>query len=75
MTKYKEISLKHTDDTILISLPEDELHKLIIDLNIALDRHSINNIVSDKLIEKEKEIIQRAKFLKQGIAYTHINYS
>ena len=61
MTKYKEISLKHTDDTILIS-SEDELHKLMIDLNIALDRHSINNIISDKLIEKEKKLFKERNF-------------
>ena len=47
----------------------------MIDLNIALDRYRMNtgNIVDNKLIEREREIIQRAKYLKQkGIKYTHI---
>ena len=75
MTKDKEISLRNTNGTKLISLSEEEVQKVIVDLNIALDRHRINNnnIVSDKLIEREREIIQRAEFLKQnGIAYKHI---
>ena len=75
MTKDKEISLRNTNGTKLISLSEEEVQKVMVDLNIALDRHRINNnhIVSDKLIEREREIIQRAEFLKQkGITYKHI---
>ena len=76
MTKDKNISLRNTHGTKLISLSEEEVQKVMVDLNIALDRHRINNnniIVSDKLIEREREIIQRAKFLKQkGITYKHI---
>ena len=74
MTKNK-VSLRNTNGEKIISLSQDEVQKLMVDLNIALDRHIINNknIVSDKLIEREREIIQRAKFLKQkGIKYTHI---
>jgi len=74
MTK-KEVSLINTSGEILIKLPKEEAQNLIIDLNIALDRHRINNetIVSDKLIVKEREIIERAILLKQkGIKYTHI---
>ena len=75
MTKDKEISLRNTNGTKLISLSEEEVQKVIVDLNIALDRHRINNnnIVNNKLIEREREIIKRAKFLKQnGITYKHI---
>lgn len=77
MTKDKEISLRNTNGTKLISLSEEEVQKVMVDLNIALDRHRINNnnnsIVSDKLIEREKEIIQRAKYLKQkDITYKYI---
>ena len=74
MTKNK-VSLINTSGEILIKLPKEEAQNLIIDLNIALDRHRINNetIVSDKLIVKEREIIERAILLKQkGIKYTHI---
>ena len=75
MTKNK-VSLRNKNGKKIISLSEEEVQKLMIDLNIALDRHRINNnnnIVSDKLIEREREIIQRAKYLKQkGIKYTHI---
>ena len=74
MTK-KEVSLINTSGEIFIKLPKEEVQKLMVDLNIALDRHRINNnnIVSDKLIEREREIIQRAKFLKnKGIVYKHI---
>ena len=75
MTKDKEISLRNTNGTKLISLSEEEVQKVIVDLNIALDRHRMNtgNIVNNKLIEREREIIKRAKFLKQnGITYKHI---
>lgn len=74
MTKNK-VSLRNTSGEIFIKLPKEEVQKLMVDLNIALDRHRINNetIVSDKLIEREREIIQRAKFLKnKGIVYKHI---
>ena len=77
MTKDKEVTLINTNGTKLISLSEEEAQKVMVDLNIALDRHRMNNnnnnLLSDKLIEREREIIQRAKFLKQnGITYKHI---
>ena len=74
MTKNK-VSMRNKNGEKIISLSEEEVQKLMIDLNIALDRYRMNtgNIVSNKLIEREREIIQRAKFLKQkGIKYTHI---
>ena len=51
MTKDKEVTLINTNGTKLISLSEEEAQKVMVDLNIALDRHRINskNIVSDKL--------------------------
>ena len=74
MTKNK-VSLRNKNDEKIISLSEEEVQKLMIDLNIALDRYRMNtgNIVGNKLIEREREIIQRAKYLKQkGITYKHI---
>ena len=75
MTK-KEVSLRNTAGEILISLPEEEAQKLIVDLNIALDRHriiNVENIIGNRLTEEEREIIQRAEFLKnKGIVYKHI---
>ena len=74
MTK-KKVSLRNTNGDKIISLSEEEAQKLMIDLNIAFDRYRINtvHIVSNKLIERERDIIQRAKVLKQkGIKYNHI---
>ena len=65
MTKNK-VSLRNTNGEKIISLSEEEVQKLMIDLNIALDRYRINtgNMVDNKLIEREREIIQRAKYLR-----------
>jgi hypothetical protein len=75
MTK-KEVSLINTSGEILISLPEEEVQKLIVDLNIALDRSrmiDMKKIIGNRLTEEEREIIQRAEFLKnKGIVYNHI---
>ena len=75
MTK-KEVSLINTSGEILISLPEEEVQKLIVDLNIALDRSrmiDMKKIIGNRLTEEEREIIQRAEFLKnKGIVYKHI---
>ena len=73
--KKNKVTLRNTNGEKIISLPEEEVQKLMIDLNIALDRYRITtgNVVDNKLIEREREIIQRAKFLKQkGIKYSHL---
>ena len=75
MTK-KEVSLRNTSGKILISLPEEEAQKLMVDLNIALDRHRMKNMknsIGNRLTEEEREIIEGAILLKnKGIVYTHI---
>ena len=75
MTK-KEVSLRNTNGEKIISLSEEEAQKLIVDLNIALDRHriiNVENIIGNRLTEEEREIIEGAILLKnKGIVYTHI---
>ena len=71
------VTLKYANNDIIISLPNEEAQKLMIDLNIALDRIRCMNgntqQITEKEREKEREIIERAHLLKQkGLEYTHL---
>ena len=66
-------TLKYSNNEPIISLPNEEAQKLMVDLNIALDRIRSMNGNSQKITKKEKEIIERAHLLKQKrIRYIHI---
>ena len=67
------VTLKYANNDIIISLPNEEAQKLMIDLNIALDRIRCMNGNTQQITEKEREIIERAHLLKQkGLEYTHL---
>jgi hypothetical protein len=67
------VTLKYSNNEPIISLPNEEAQKLMVDLNIALDRIRCMNGNSQKITKKEKEIIERAHLLKQKrIRYIHI---
>lgn len=67
------VTLKYSNNELIISLPNEEAQKLMVDLNIALDRIRCVNRNSQKITEKEREIIKRAHILKQkGLKYKHL---
>ena len=67
------VTLKYSNNELIISLPNEEAQKLMVDLNIALDRIRCMNRNSQKITEKEREIIERAHLLKQkGLKYKHL---
>ena len=67
------VTLKYANNDIIISLPNEEAQKLMVDLNIALDRIRCMNGNTQQITEKEREIIERAHLLKQkGLEYTHL---
>ena len=67
------VTLKYANNDIIISLPNEEAQKLMVDLNIALDRIRCINGNTQQITEKEREIIERAHLLKQkGLEYTHL---
>ena len=67
------VTLKYSNNEPIISLPNEEAQKLMVDLNIALDRIRCINGNSQKITKKEKKIIERAHLLKQKrIRYIHI---
>ena len=79
MKDFKSLSfenmttLKDVNNNIIISLPNEEAQKLMIDLNIALDRIRCMNENTQQITEKERKIIKRAHFLKQkGLEYKHL---
>ena len=67
------VTLKYSNNELIISLPNEEAQKLLVDLNIALDRIRCMNGNTQQITEKEREIIERAHLLKQkGIEYSHL---
>ena len=67
------VTLKYSNNELIISLPNEEAQKLMVDLNIALDRIRCMNGNTQQIKEKEREIIERAHLLKQkGIEYSHL---
>ena len=67
------VTLKYSNNELIISLPNEEAQKLMVDLNIALDRIRCMNGNTQQITEKEREIIERAHLLKQkGLEYTHL---
>ena len=76
MSLQEIVELKDSKNNIIISLPKDDVNKLMVDLNIALDRirfFETNTVKSTNLTEKEREIIQRALILKKlGRSYKHV---
>ena len=76
MSLQEIVELKDSKNNIIISLPKDDANKLMVDLNIALDRircFDTNTVKSTNLTEKERDIIQRALILKKlGHAYKHV---
>ena len=67
------VTLKYSNNELIISLPNEEAQKLMIDLNIALDRIRCMNGNTQQITEKEREIIERAHLLKKkGLEYSHL---
>jgi hypothetical protein len=61
----KIVDLKCPESNICISLPENGAQKLMVELNIALDRirciSSIQHEVTTHITREEKDIIMRAR--------------